>query len=303
MNGAAGGAPMTSVAAILGCALLVLAVLVWPGARRRPPPAVRASAGRVAGAGVGLRPRARPERWLPRRSGGSSEWGTGPGPDRWLARRSRGSSEWGTGPGLDRWPDRWPGRWVSRWVSRCWRWRHRSADGPGGPAGRAIAVVEALATQVRAGASPEAAWQLALELVDGRRPDDPTQMAASGPGREEESDSAWRALGAAWRLSEETGAPLANVLDRLAAGLRQELEVEAEVEASLAAPRATARLLAGLPLVGVALGELIGARPVGVLLGTALGRGCALAGLLLAAAGQVWTRALVARVVRAARAG
>ena len=92
-------------------------------------------------------------------------------------------------------------------------------------------------------------------------------------------------------------------LDRLAVGLRQEAEVDAEVEASLAAPRATARLLAGLPLVGVALGELIGAHPVAVLIGTAVGRTCALCGVLLAVAGQLWTRALVARVLRSARAG
>jgi tight adherence protein B len=201
-------------------------------------------------------------------------------------------------------PERWDSRRDRRWMSRWWRSRYRSDGGPGGAAGRAIAVVEALATQVRAGASPDAAWQLALELVDGKPPADPTPTQRSGPGGEgAAADPAWRALGAAWRLSEQTGAPLADVLDRLTAGLRQELEVEAEVEASLAAPRATARLLAGLPLVGVALGELIGARPVAVLLGTPLGRGCALGGLLLAAAGQVWTRALVARVVRAARAG
>jgi tight adherence protein B len=195
-------------------------------------------------------------------------------------------------------------RWLRFPPGRGWT-RRRRPGGPDGPAGRAIAVVEALATQVRAGASPDAAWRLALELVDGAPPDEVRSEASgrSGPGDGDSGDPAWRALGAAWRLSEQTGAPLADVLDRLAAGLRQELEVEAEVEASLAAPRATARLLAGLPLVGVGLGELIGARPVSVLLGTSLGRGCALGGLLLAAAGQVWTRALVTRVVRAARAG
>jgi len=116
-------------------------------------------------------------------------------------------------------------------------------------------------------------------------------------------DPAWRALGAAWRMSEQTGAPLAEVLDRLAVGLRQEAEVDAEVEASLAAPRATARLLAGLPLVGIALGELIGARPVAVLLGTPVGRVCGLCGVLLAVAGQLWSRRLVDRVARSARAG
>jgi tight adherence protein B len=161
---------------------------------------------------------------------------------------------------------------------------------------QALGVVEALAMQVRAGASPEAAWQQAVEDVPGVSGDLPGEQRLGGR-------PAWSALAAAWRLSEQTGAPLADVLDRLASGLRQDAEVDAEVEAALAAPRATARLLAGLPLVGVALGELIGARPVAVLVGTPLGRVCAVGGLMLAGAGQLWTRSMVRRVVRTARAG
>jgi len=265
---------MASAVTVLGSSFLALCVLVWPGVRRRPPPETSAFLDRASRSGVGLRLR----------------------PEHRPARPCEGSS----GSRRGRWPPSWPSRWAALWQSS----RYSSRGRPAGAAGRAIAVVEALATQVRAGASPDAAWQLALELVDGKPTDDSTPTATSGPAaRGESADPAWRALGAAWRLSEQTGAPLGDVLDRLAAGLRQELEVEAEVEASLAAPRATARLLAGLPLVGVALGELLGARPVAVLLGTSLGRGCALGGLLLAAAGQAWTRALVARVVRAARAG
>jgi tight adherence protein B len=188
---------------------------------------------------------------------------------------------------------------------------------PDGGDAEALAVVQALALQVRAGASPEAAWRQVVEVVVGESGHEPafagplpatgwsTGGAAAhlGPSGAAASGPAWRAIGAAWQLSEQTGAPLADVLERLAVGLRQEAEVAAEVEAALAAPRATSRLLAGLPLVGVALGELIGARPVAVLLGTPLGRVCALAGLVLAGVGQLWTRALVARVDRAAGAG
>jgi tight adherence protein B len=209
--------------------------------------------------------------------------------------------------------------------------------------------VEALAIQVRAGASPEAAWRHALEVMGaqdvtaqprvgslsaaerirarlfpvkssrrrtvppGGSPGDSSSdgwlrgpLAAGGTPADLATDGgvghaqAWRALAAAWRLSEQTGAPLADVLDRLAIGLRQEAEVEAEVEAALAAPRVTARLLAGLPVVGVALGELIGAHPLAVLVGTPMGRVCGVGGVVLAGVGQLWTRALVARVVRAA---
>ena len=198
------------------------------------------------------------------------------------------------------------GRSAGSWL-RSLR-KKKTADG------RALDVLEALATQVRAGASPDAAWRQALEVVFG--PEDAaagrgasasaSASASDGPSAVDAAlarDPAWRAVAAAWRMSEQTGAPLADVLDRLAVGLRQEAEVEAEVEASLAAPRATARLLAGLPLVGVALGELIGARPVAVLLGTPGGWACGLGGVLLAAAGQLWTRSLVDRVARAARVG
>src|SRR3954453_6923446 len=207
----------------------------------------------------------------------------------------------GAGPasGASRWSRAWSG-WVV--AARLRRRSRGTADG------QALELIEALATQVRAGASPEAAWRQAHEVVcgpsAGEAPSavsDPGSLPRGGPDLAR--DPAWRALGAAWRMSEQTGAPLADVLDRLAVGLRQEAEVDAEVEASLAAPRATARLLAGLPLVGVALGELLGARPLAVLVGTPVGRACGLGGLLLAVAGQVWTRALVAPVVRFARTG
>jgi tight adherence protein B len=188
---------------------------------------------------------------------------------------------------------------------------------PDGGDAQALAVVDALAVQVHAGASPEAAWRQVIEMVIGDAGPESALIgglpatswrgvgtpAALIANRMVPAGPAWRALAAAWELSEQTGAPLADVMDRLAVGLRQEAEVAAEVEAALAAPRATSRLLAGLPLVGVALGELIGARPVAVLVGTPLGRLCALGGLVLAGAGQLWTRALVRRVDRAARAG
>lgn len=161
-----------------------------------------------------------------------------------------------------------------------------------------LQVLEAVAGQVRGGAEPSVAWDAAVEVIGP--PADHLPRARGAP-----LDAALRAawpgdpcvlsVAAAWQLAHEVGAPLADVLDQLAAGLRAEAEVDAEIEASLAAPRATARLLAGLPLAGLGLGELIGAGPLRVLVGTTIGRLAALAGLAFALVGHLWSRGLVAR--------
>ena len=56
--------------------------------------------------------------------------------------------------------------------------------------------------------------------------------------------------------------------------------------------------LAGLPLVGLLLGQALGARPWAVLTGTVLGQGLLVVGAVLVAAGLEWSAHLTARVVR-----
>jgi tight adherence protein B len=68
------------------------------------------------------------------------------------------------------------------------------------------------------------------------------------------------------------------------------------VALELAAPRATARLLAALPVLGIVIGSASGANPVGVLIGTAWGWGLLGAGLVLDLAGLAW----VGRIAHAA---
>jgi len=119
------------------------------------------------------------------------------------------------------------------------------------------------------------------------------RTAAHLPGAE-----ALRLVAAGWEVSQQSGAALAGVLDQLGAGLRDEEEVRAEVEASLGPPRATARMLAVLPLMGIALGASIGADPLGFLFGTPLGIGCLGVGAVLAGIGVWWVERL-ARAVEA----
>lgn len=103
-----------------------------------------------------------------------------------------------------------------------------------------------------------------------------------------------RAVAAGWEVAHHSGAALAAVLDRVAIGLRSDEEARSEVIASLGPPRATAKMLAVLPVFGLALGSSMGARPVGFLFSTGVGAACLTSGLVLASLGIFWVERLAA---------
>lgn len=102
----------------------------------------------------------------------------------------------------------------------------------------------------------------------------------------------------AWSTSVRHGLPMAALLEAVRRDLAQRREFLARTEASLAGPRATAMVLAGLPLLGIGLGQLMGAHPLGVLFGSPLGGILLVVGVALAAAGVLWADAIVAKVLR-----
>ena len=73
----------------------------------------------------------------------------------------------------------------------------------------------------------------------------------------------------------------------------------AEVQARLAGPRATAVVLATLPLLGVGLGQAMGAAPLRVLCDTVVGHLLLVVGTALACAGVWWSARLISRAVPA----
>lgn len=103
------------------------------------------------------------------------------------------------------------------------------------------------------------------------------------------NDEAWRVFAVAWHVATVSGAPLAEALDRLSVALREIERVAERRSVLLAGPRATIRLVAGLPLVALALGTLLGANPFALFL-TPFGLGLGLLGLGLLALGVWWAR-------------
>ncbi|GGG19262.1 hypothetical protein GCM10007304_36500 [Rhodococcoides trifolii] len=103
-------------------------------------------------------------------------------------------------------------------------------------------------------------------------------------------------VGAVWRVAEAHGLALAVLLDAVRFDLLGRRRFARRTEASLAGARATAAVLAALPLVGVGLGQMMGASPFTVLLGGGLGGMLLMIGAALVCAGLLWTDAITAKV-------
>jgi tight adherence protein B len=105
-------------------------------------------------------------------------------------------------------------------------------------------------------------------------------------------------LAGAWALAERHGIALAGPAAAVAHDLRARSRLAGGLRARLAGPRATAAVLAGLPVLGVLLGEGIGARPWAVLTAAGVGQVLLVVGVGLVCAGLAWTERIVAGVTR-----
>lgn len=169
---------------------------------------------------------------------------------------------------------------------------------------RAVEACGVLAGELRAGRSTAAALAAAADVASGPTAaalraasslggDVPAALAAAAPTSG--VPDLLRGLAACWSVCGSTGSGLAAAVERLGEAERAAAEQRRAVEVELAGPRATARLLALLPLAGLLLAAGLGADPLGFLLGTPAGRACLLLGLGLEVLGLRWTARLADR--------
>jgi Flp pilus assembly protein TadB len=166
-------------------------------------------------------------------------------------------------------------------------------------------LADALASELRAGASPRVALLRAVQ-------DEPLLAGLAAAARSPAGDvaAALREVGAlpggggagdlaaAWLVCESTGGGLAAPAARLAGALRDDAQVRREVAAQLAGPKATAVLLAMLPCFGLVMGAALGADPLHLFFGTAAGPALLATGLALELSGVLWTLLIARRAAR-----
>lgn len=178
-----------------------------------------------------------------------------------------------------------------------WRRRCRRQEIESGQA-RVLDFCHLVAAELAAGQSPGIAlergaveWPQLGPVASAFRfgGDVPTALrtAARSPGQ---ADLVLAA--AAWQVAHQSGGGLTAAVSRVAAGLRATQTTRRVVQAELASARATARLMAGLPVLALLMGSGFGGDPVGFLFGSSWGLGCLGAGLAFGSAGLWWIEAI-----------
>ncbi len=193
---------------------------------------------------------------------------------------------------------------ASSWAVAGMLRRRREARVADLRASEVLALSEAMAADLSAGQPPLLVLQRAADewpefapvAVAGQMGADvPTALRelARRPGGQQ-----LRIVAATWQVAHHTGAGLAGALGRAADTMRTERRTARLVATELAAARATARLLALLPVGVLVMGIGVGGDPVGFLTTSPIGVGILAAGLTLCFLGLRWLEHIADSVLR-----
>jgi tight adherence protein B len=187
---------------------------------------------------------------------------------------------------------------------RLWGRRQKSRRAEA-VAARVVEVCDLLAAELAAGRPPTVAleesataWPELRPVADVVRLGGDVPAALRDVGSTVAGADGLRLLAGAWEVSHRTGAGLAGSTRRVAEAIRSEQETRRVVTGELASARATARLVAALPVAALLMGSGTGADPWRVLLGTPYGLACLAAGLAFGLAGLWWIEVIAREAAR-----
>ncbi len=166
-----------------------------------------------------------------------------------------------------------------------------------------------LVGELRIGAHPVAAFEVAAGEVDGPVAGSLRAVAARArlgadvaAGLRSFAESSlmpghWERLALFWRLAQAHGLAIATLMRAAHRDIVERERFSARVDAGMAGARATAAVLAGLPVLGIGLGQLIGADPLRFLLSGGAGGWLLVAGVMLACCGLLWSDLITGRAL------
>lgn len=168
-----------------------------------------------------------------------------------------------------------------------------------------LEVCDLLAAELAAGRPPGTAlaaaserWAPLVAVVEAARlgSDVPEALRRLASERRGAADLRW--VAGAWQVAQHSGHGLSAALERTSRSLRARRRTRRLVDSELAAARATARLVACLPLAVLLMGSGAGSDPWTFLLATPVGWICLSLGLGLIGLGLWWIERLADRAAQ-----
>lgn len=101
-------------------------------------------------------------------------------------------------------------------------------------------------------------------------------------------------LAVAWELSEDTGAPLAELIEQIIEAIDRDEKSRALIQTGTAGVKATVFVLALLPVIGMFLAAMLGINVLSWFFSGVIGVTCLFLGSLLEIAGVLWVRKMIA---------
>ncbi|MGV0787257.1 type II secretion system F family protein [Mycolicibacterium sp. XJ2] len=168
--------------------------------------------------------------------------------------------------------------------------------------------LDVLVGELRIGAHPVAAFDTAANEADGAVAAALRTVAARARmggdvaagmlsvARRSALPTYWQRLAVCWNLAQSQGLAIATLMHTAHRDIVARERFSTQVSAGMAGARTTATVLAVLPVLGVGLGEMIGAQPLRFLLST--GQWLLAIGAALTCLGLVWSDRITGGVVR-----